>query len=62
MQLETCKKFGDFIVFNPYMSKFSKYKIQMPNQKCQIILIIYHISAKITKILCYQLDIWCCKM
>lgn len=34
----------------------------MPNQKHQIILIFYHISAKATKVLCYQLDIWCCKM
>jgi hypothetical protein len=34
----------------------------MPNQKCQIILIIYHIIAKAAKILCYQLDTRCCKM
>jgi hypothetical protein len=40
-----------------FMLKF--FKIQSMQS---YLLVIYHIIAKVAKILCYQLDIWCCKM
>jgi hypothetical protein len=42
IQQEVCENFHDFVVFIPYMLKFSNSKIKMQNQKLQIILIIRH--------------------
>jgi len=36
-----------------YISKFSESKIQLPNQKFKIILIIQHISAEAAQVLHY---------
>jgi hypothetical protein len=50
-QQETCEIFKDFIIFIFYMSKFSKYKTRVLNQKRKIILIIQCISAQATQVL-----------
>jgi hypothetical protein len=49
-----CESTCDFIVFNHYMSKFSKSKTVMLKQKLQIILIISHYCAKPANVLWYN--------
>jgi len=51
-----CEGTCDFMVFNHYMSKFSKSNTMMLKQKLQIILIIQHYCAKAAKVLWFNIS------